>query len=284
MNFTNKVRSLIKRPDLRRAYVRWILARLCSPSRPVLNIAEDVRLGGWLGFSEYWTFGDSLPRKDRAFIEARLRGEPKPVAFDLGANIGVFTCFLAKSGAEEVHAFEPIPETFCRLKRNTRLNGVESKCHLNCLAVGQDTNLVTFRVTADSPATNRLACVGKPIGGPPMDTIQRVATVSLDTYCQATGIDRIAFLKIDVEGMEPLALQGARHLLQNFRVGAILIEVCPVNLRSVGFTVDDLVAAIKESRYVPYRLEEGGDLGRELHLGDFGQIVLENVVLLPGAQ
>lgn len=282
MNPLNKTKLLISNPVLRNAYLRWLFAKLRGSS--VLNMAGNFKLGGWLSFSEYWSFQVAASQCERLFIKRCLSsGKPHPIAFDVGANIGVFTCLLAASGAEQIHAFEPIPSTFCRLKANIKVNGQLGRSHLNCLAVGKEPGLVTFHVQEDSPSTNRIIQSSHKSKDYSHESLQRVATTSLDTYCQETRVEHIDLLKIDVEGMEPYVLQGARTLLKERRIAAVLIEICPVNLRSVGFSPADLYREFEAIRYFPHALNDDGNTGEKLSLAEIEAMTLTNVVLLPDA-
>jgi hypothetical protein len=52
-----------------------------------------------------------------------------------------------------------------------------------------------------------------------------VEAMSLDEYCAERGIDRIDFLKLDVEGAELEVVTGAGQLLERGAIRAILLEV-----------------------------------------------------------
>jgi FkbM family methyltransferase len=279
MNLVQKVKRLARNPAMQVAYLRWTLTRLALARPPLLKIDKNVRLGGWLSFTEYWVFHEFIPEPERVFMRQCMQlKQGRVVAFDVGANIGAFTCLLPSLGANEVHAFEPIPETFCRLKANVARNGLLSCCHLNCLAVGKASELVTFQVCGRSPDQNQLALSRDSAA---TESLQRVTTISLDAYCHSAKVQKIDFLKVDVEGMEPFVLRGARQLLAERKVGAILIEVCPRNLRSVGLTPETLFAEMTTMGYAPYELCADGSPGRRLDPKDIEAIVLGNVVLLP---
>jgi FkbM family methyltransferase len=285
VKLTAKIKSAATKPKMVCAYARWIGARFFTGRSPVLSLAEGTRLGGWLSFSEYWSFQDTfreiVTAPERHFIErclAKRRGGG--TAFDIGANVGVFTCLIAGMGQHNVHAFEPIPETFCRLKQNVQANGMLDNCRLNCLAIGRGPDLVTFRVTENSSDTNQMVAFGTRPGGKSRG-IQTVAVIDLDGYCHRQKIDYIDFLKIDVEGMEPHVLQGAHTLLKERKIGAILIEICPANLQAVGLSVESLYREFESARYAPYALSDDGNPNTKLSMTEIASIRLANVVLLP---
>jgi FkbM family methyltransferase len=265
------------------AYARWLVAKLITGKPPLLTLEANVRIGGWISFSEYWSLQGVLPRQEGLYIKRCLEGrQGRAMAFDVGANIGAFTCFLAEMGARQVHAFEPIPETFCRLKNNVKLNGLLDRAHLNCLAVGMEQGFVTFHIEESSPATNHMALPGRSSANS-VTSSQLVALVSLDGYCNEQGIQGIDFLKVDVEGMEPYVLQGARALLRERRIAAILIEICPANLRAVGLSPAHLYREFEAVRYSPHVLNDDGRPGDKLAPADIEAMTLANVVLLPDA-
>lgn len=273
---------LISTRGMKAAYARWLLATITTGKPPTRKLGENVRIGGWLNFSEYWSFREAVPEPERRFMKHCLsRKAGQAIAFDVGANLGVFTCLLAEIGAREVHAFEPIPETMCRLKRNVAENGFSDRCRLNCLAVGNRSGLVSFRVQENSPATNRMLANHAETKSNSSESVVSVATVGLDAYCRTQNIDHIDFLKIDVEGMEPLVLQGARELLLASKVGAALIEICPANLRAAGFDPASLFDEITLSGYRCHTLAENGEPSGRVGLAEIEAMTLHNVLLLP---
>lgn len=283
MNLVSKIKTLASNPAMMSAYGRWVGSKVFTAQPPRLALPGGARLGEWVSFSEYWSFKDIMPEPERLFVEHCLSGnsDGKATAFDIGANVGAFTCLMASLG-HTVHSFEPIPDTFCRLKNNVKLNGLLGRAHLNCLAVGKEQGLVTFHIEENSPATNRMAPPGESATNS-ATSIQLVAVTSLDVYCKTKGIQSIDLLKVDVEGMEPYVLQGAKALLKDRKIAAILIEICPVNLRAVGLSPADLYREFEAVRYSPYALKDDGRPGAKLSLAEIEAMSLANVVLLPDA-
>ncbi len=283
MNLTSKIQAAAANPAMLSAYARWAGSKLISRKPPRRPLPGGSSIGEWLSFSEYWSYRTNIPEPERIFVEhclADISGG-KGTAFDIGANVGVFTCLMASQG-HTVYSFEPIPETFCRLKNNVKFNGLLGRVQLNCLAVGKEQGLVTFHIEENASATNRLAVPG-PLTADKSASTQLVAAVGLDGYCSGQGIQRIDFVKLDVEGMEPYVLQGGRELLKQRKIAAILIEICPINLRSVGLSPADLYREFEAVRYSPYALNDDGRPGVKLSLGDISSTSLANVVLLPDA-
>jgi FkbM family methyltransferase len=287
MKITAKIKSVTSDPAMLSAYACWVGAKVFFGRPPRLSLTGGTRLGGWVSFSEYWSFltifSNIRLKPERVFIERCLAKKPAgATAFDIGANVGVFTCLIAGMGSHNVHAFEAIPETFCRLTRNVKLNGLLDRSHLNCVAVGRGRDLVTFHVQERSPDTNHMAIHAEKQSGKAISS-QLVAVIDLDGYCQSQNVEFIDFLKIDVEGMEPYVMQGASALLRERKIAAILIEICPTNLRNVGLSPGDLYREFDTARYLPYALNDDGKPGEKLSLAQIEAMSLANVVLLPNA-
>ena len=179
-----------------------------------------------------------------------------------------------------VHSFEPIPDTYCRLKRNVASNSLSERCVLNCLAVGKRLrvrDVQSIRVTRH----NRIHSQQKRSVTGRMSHFNQVPTVSLDSYCEKLGITGIDFLKIDVEGMEPNVLDGAVRLLASKLVHSILIEICPLNLIEAGFSTTDLYDKILVLGYHPFSLAQDGTVGSPMSCFELSAITLGNVLLLP---
>jgi FkbM family methyltransferase len=242
-------------------------------------VADGVELKYWLNFSEYWTYRKTTRQAQFAFARKMFtRQDAGSTAIDVGSNIGVFSCVLASLGAGAVHCFEPVPETFCRLRKNVLANGMADRCTLNCLAVGSESGTTQLTVSQNSPATNRIkggtesAQIGSNFG---------VGVTTLDEYCSCKQIANVQFLKIDVEGAEPLVLRGARRLLLGKKVNSVLLEVCPANLNALGFRAQDLWNEIQSVNYVAHQLAENGSTGPAMTPADFFAVTLNDVALLP---
>lgn len=122
------------------------------------------------------------------------------VAFDLGANVGLYTLLFARCGARVV-AFEPWLRNIGYLQRMLSLNRC-TNVEIVPFAVGEKSDLTRFHVGPNIA----VGCVdGK--GDTP------VYQVSLDEYCVFTGIYP-TILKMDVEGAELNVLRGADAVLR----------------------------------------------------------------------
>lgn len=199
---------------------------------------------------------------DRALFQAMARlVRPGDVVFDVGAHMGEISVLAARLCGPQgkVFAFEPAPESCARFRENLPLNGCEN-IFLQPVAVCERTGAVTLNVF---PAMySAWSSLGRPVyagaDGVPVaaSTPIEVAATTLDEFCAAQGIERIDFLKVDVEGYEHAVFAGAARLLGEWRVDAICFEISQVPLKGAGRTARDVFATLERAGYAAYRFDE----------------------------
>jgi FkbM family methyltransferase len=152
----------------------------------------------------------------------RLLG-PGAVAIDVGASIGTWTLWAAKTGAT-VYAFEPDAENLAMLEDNVRSNGLEPNVIAQSCGLGPGEGW--------SPATEQAGGYGlnfkltASVGHPRGARIQ-----SLDQFVRETGVARIDVLKVNTAGCEADVLVGGMDLFRQQKVGVAMfldgLEVRP---------------------------------------------------------
>jgi 31-O-methyltransferase len=65
---------------------------------------------------------------DQLYLQAGVSISTGDVVVDIGANIGVFTLYAAKQGAQ-VYAYEPMPPTYTVLQQNVEAHGLDRLVH-----------------------------------------------------------------------------------------------------------------------------------------------------------
>jgi len=125
--FLNALR-LLRSPKMAKAYGRWLISQAYYDNSPIVRYGRDIAVGEFLSFSEYWLWRNGLDAEEIALSDACYSVCSKPsAALDVGANIGFFSLALSKAGFDSVIAFEPVPLTFQRLRRNLARNPTVSE-------------------------------------------------------------------------------------------------------------------------------------------------------------
>lgn len=161
---------------------------------------------------------------------------------DLGANVGWFTVHAVLAGCE-VHAFEPVPWIADVLERNARAAEEIGDGHatIHRAAAGSERGTAVIALANANFGDNRLLDAS---GDRPRDMGEgkqlEIAVERVDDLVDG----RVRVLKIDTQGSEWHALQGARTLLANSTNVALLLEFWPYALR--GATPEQLIAFLHE--------------------------------------
>jgi FkbM family methyltransferase len=184
-------------------------------------------------YSAYKLYAD---RAERRLIRAILF--PGAVVVDIGANIGIYSRFFSDSVGSTgvVHAFEPSPENFRRLRSATRKF---TNVRLWQAAVGERSGRSQLYLS-DHLNVDHRAYLPE---GDSRDTVP-IDVIALDDYFRPG--DRVDLIKLDVQGYELHALRGANRVLQENPAAKLILELWPHGLRQAATPWPDLIAALEE--------------------------------------
>jgi FkbM family methyltransferase len=241
--------------------------------------------GTLIGWSIHF-FGAYEPEV-RAEIRRRLR--PGDTAIDVGANAGWHTLLMAcrVGPGGRVVAVEPNPSSRERLEHGIAINRL-TNVRVDPRALADRAGTRTF----DAPpagavwdGTGRLT--GDEVRRQPDATTEArdkpdtasatVAVTTVDALAAAHSLDRVALIKIDVEGWEPAVLRGAATVLRTSRP-ALIFEYDPAYLERSGAGGDDLAAWLRDFGYQLHVLRPRGAPQRVASLGR----TMTNVLALYG--
>ena len=184
---------------------------------------------------------------DADFLASLVR--PADVCFDIGGNTGLYAMLMAKRATDgEVHAFEPVPLNRHLLASGALLNGFKHIVVNEC-AVGAEDGEMSFSEAVDGAYSSLV-----PVGRKSERSALLVKVRSLDSYVAEKEMPRVDVMKVDVEGAEPLVLQGAAGLFgaSERRPRAIMLELLDINLSTYGTNVMEIVERMRGFSYHPY--------------------------------
>jgi FkbM family methyltransferase len=211
------------------------------------------------------------------FVEKNIRAGM--VCLDVGANVGVVALQLArKTGATgAVHCFEPVPHVFQRLLRHVERNHFQQTITLHQVALSNRTGSIAMGV-ADPLNTNQgMGSIAAPKATGLVSEI-RTTTATLDEFARETRLERLDFIKVDIQGAEPLFLEGGEATLRRFHPD-LLLEVEPDNLAALDQTSRDLLRQVSALGYNLFTLLENGDVGPLLQAESVAPDFANNAVL-----
>ncbi|MGH7982090.1 MAG: FkbM family methyltransferase [Candidatus Udaeobacter sp.] len=174
----------------------------------------------------------------------------RDVVVDAGANIGVYSQFLARCvGATGiVHSFEPSPENFKHLQSATRkLANVRlsqaalGECSRRSRLYLSDKLNVDHRTYATEEDSRRTV---------PIDII------ALDDYFKPG--QRVDLIKMDIQGYELHALRGANRVLADNPSAKVLLEFWPYGLKQAGANWIELIATLESKNMAVHRITKRG--------------------------
>jgi len=203
------------------------------------------------------------------YVEPEMLGlrdliEPGSVCFDIGAAAGLYTLEMSRLAGPsgQVHSFEPVPFAHPML---TRLLGARSEpnvCH-HAIALGVEAGhgVMSVPVGRLGPVTGR-SYLDAHCSGPGSNAEFRgqigvdIEVDTLDGVCAATGITRLDFIKIDVEGAELLVLQGGKESIERFRP-AVLVEIEDRHTSRYEHPASDVAAWLRRLEYTMLTWQQG---------------------------
>jgi FkbM family methyltransferase len=170
------------------------------------------------------------------------------IVFDVGTNIGTIANWLANR-TKHVHGFEPHPENIEMTRDQVKLRKTKN-ITLSQLALSKKPGTLQLHVKSFHGHHS----LGDTAASPTVEKID-VEVETVDRYCSTHGIDRIDFLKIDVEGFEDDVLEGATSMLKDHRIGFVLFELRHSILASVDKHAKDIFTPLIENGYSIFTLD-----------------------------
>jgi len=166
----------------------------------------------WVSHGSKFVLPYNLAEQKRGIYGTGPRDvQPGDIVLDCGANIGVFTRHALERGAAKVIAIEPAPENIECLRRNFASEIEAGKVVVYPKGVWDKDDRMTLHVdphnsAADSVLIQREGSHGVEV---PLTTIDKLAA--------ELSLERVSFIKMDIEGAEPNAIRGGAGVIARFR-------------------------------------------------------------------
>jgi len=178
------------------------------------------------------------------------------IVLDLGANIGYYTLLLARQVGKtgKVFAFEPEPSNFEILTMNVKENNYKNITIVQ-KAVSNVHKRITLWVGQRSSGANRIY-EPKITNTQDFKTIE-VDCIKLDDYFKETDlINKICFIKMDIEGAEYKTLLGMQSILHSNPDLIILTEYARTSLEDANDDPEQFLKLFEDEGFRIYLLDE----------------------------
>lgn len=209
-------------------------------------------------------FTNAFERSEVELIAAALKSGD--IFVDVGANIGFYSLiashFVGQSG--HVISFEPSKITFSNLNKNIKLNQKFSN-NINLFNVGlgnlENEKLILRRDTGYGDAEKYIAPKNNMLDHKlpnvaALDESEEITVTTLDGLLKGTERQNVDFMKLDTEGFELFALQGAKETITNSKNIILMLECTPLGTARAGYTQRDVSDFIKSCGLLLFYFDE----------------------------
>lgn len=191
------------------------------------------------------------------YVKNKLQNTTEKITvFDVGANIGKYAVELANVFSKEnciIYSFEPSAETY-----NAMAKTVESNKKITPLNFGFGKEEAILKLYSDKTHSGLASVYKRKLDhfNIEMSKYEEISISTIDNFCLKNSIEKIHFLKLDIEGNEYNALLGAEKMLKAKKIDFIQFEFGGCNIDSRTY-FQDFWYLLKED-YNFYRIVKNG--------------------------
>jgi len=188
-----------------------------------LRTEVGMRLKDIIRPTKHILFGKKRIYKVIEMVEEleKKAGSEVTTVFDIGAAIGEAALPIAKAFPKAiVYCYEPLPDSFYRLQTRTRSLASRMRYYNQGLFSQEGESKIWVFPHRDS------STMLPKFSQPPNAKMIKVPVRRLDNVVRELGVNRIHFMKVDVEGAEKYVFEGGRQTLKNC-VDNIFVEIDP---------------------------------------------------------
>ena len=163
-----------------------------------INIGDFSFASEALAIAESWIF-------EQYYLKGKCEVSKGDYIIDGGAFKGETSFWFLSKGAGKVYAFEPDPYNFLVLSKNIKRNKAEDKI------------IPVQKVFSNKIGTFSLYATGSGRSAALTGGNETIEGITLDSFVEKEGLDRLDFIKLDVEGAELEVLEGAVETIKKFK-------------------------------------------------------------------
>lgn len=194
---------------------------------------KDVARMGMKGMN--YGFPDDFEKNGEAsairYVKQKLNNQG--VIFDVGANLGQYADKILQefTGNVQLHCFEPSLKTYNSLLHSIK----DQRVVFNRFGFGSKQEIKILYSSSTYSGLSSVFDRDLKHCNLELDVQESIEIKTIDGYCEENSITKIDFLKLDIEGNELNALNGAQRLLANNKIRFIQFEFGGCNIDSKVF-------------------------------------------------
>jgi FkbM family methyltransferase len=213
----------------------WIESQIKKNNKRTQNVTHKINLDHKVTFDFFipnWVCkyrADTFSSKEPETLKWIDDNGDDGVFFDIGANVGIYSIYYAKTKKNNVYAFEPSFFNLSLLSKNINKNGVQDNIKIITNPLSDNMKFADFNLT-NIDEGGALSAFGVDFNqdGNKLEKLLSYKTLglTLDFLLAQKIIPEVPkMIKIDVDGIEHLILLGAKMTLKNPICQTVLIEV-----------------------------------------------------------
>ena len=159
-----------------------------------------------------------------------FKKDKKVIFWDIGSNIGLYSMYAAlKHSNIEIYSFEPSSSNLRVLSRNISINNLVNKININQFPLTDKNKGFQLMMESDFREGGALHSFGRDLNfeGKKINTKNnyKIYGFSIDYLINNLEFSIPNYIKIDVDGLEHVILEGAKKVLNNENLKSLLIEI-----------------------------------------------------------
>ncbi len=214
-----------------------------------------IKIGNWLYKNCFplYNFTYTRFKNKNDFHEIELLKKlikPNDYVLDIGANIGFYAKIISDIVGEkgQVYCFEPDKTNYNYLVKNTSEN---KNIKLFNLAVSDKSEIIKVYKSKLLNVDHRTYPVNN------YDSVEEINANSIDELLKNKSLEKINFIKIDIQGFELTAFKGMQNLLSSNNNIKIIAEYWPHGFKRAGTSAIEFYDFFGKLNYQFKLIDEG---------------------------
>jgi FkbM family methyltransferase len=166
----------------------------------------------WVPEGSEYSLPYNLAEQAREIYDRNGRGvKAGDIVLDCGANVGTYARHALKKGAKLVVAIEPAPENLEVLRRNLAEEVAAGRVIIYPKGVWDKDDFLELHVDPHNSAADSFVIAHKDWG-----KVEKVPLTTIDKLVEELKLERVDYIKMDIEGAETNALEGGKSTIQKY--------------------------------------------------------------------